>query len=78
MLALALESVLFLLINFVIEIVYDQDLPSDNESSSENILEIRNATKYYKNFLSDPFLAVDGLRRGLSEMKLFVYIVLSV
>merc|ERR1719192_374983 len=32
LLALALESLLFLLLNFVIEIVYDQDLPSDKEA----------------------------------------------
>ena len=64
MLALALESLLFLLLNFVIEIVYDQDLPSDKEASSdaENILEIKEATKYYKQLFSENFLAIDKLR----------------
>ena len=46
----------------MIEIVYDQDLPSDNESSSENILDIKDATVYYKQLLSDNFMAVDELR----------------
>ena len=62
MLALALESFLFLLLNFMIEIVYDQDLPSDDESSSENILDIKDATVYYKQLFSDNFMAVDELR----------------
>ena len=62
LLALGLESFLFLLLNIVVELLYDQDLPSAGETSSGNILEIRNVTKYYHKLFSDKFLAVDKLR----------------
>ena len=47
MLALGLECFLFLLLNIVVELLYDQDLPSAGETSSENILEVKDVTKYY-------------------------------
>lgn len=62
MLALGLECFLFLLLNIVVELLYDQDLPSAGETSSENILEVKDVTKYYQKVFSDNFLAVDHLR----------------
>lgn len=62
LLALGLESFLFLLLNIVIELLYDQDLPSAGQTSSENILEIKDVKKYYRKLFSDNFLAVDNLR----------------
>ena len=62
LLALGLESCLFLLLNIMVELLTDQDLPSAGETSSENILEIRNVKKYYHKLFSDKFLAVDNLR----------------
>ena len=62
LLALGLESFLFLLLNIVVELLYDQNLPSAGETSSGNILEIKNVKKYYKKLFSDNFLAVDNLR----------------
>ena len=62
LLALGLESFLFLLLNIMLELLSDQDLPSAGETSSENILEIKNVKKYYHKLFSDNFLAVDNLR----------------
>ena len=61
LLALGLETVLFLLINFLLEMIIDENPPTDDEGQSENVLGIKNVTKFYKT-LSTKFKAVDNLR----------------
>ena len=61
LLALGLETILFLLINFLLEIIMDENPPTDDEGQSENVLVIKNVTKFYKT-LSTKFKAVDNLR----------------
>ena len=62
LLALGLETLIFLVINFIIEIIMDESPPTVPQQSSGNILNVSNVTKYYKTLFSSKFKAVDSLR----------------
>ena len=61
LLALGLETLFFLLINFIIEILMDESPPTVPSQPSGNILSVSNVTKYYRT-ISSKFKAVDSLR----------------
>ena len=61
LLALGLETLFFLVINFIIEILMDESPPTVPSQPFGNILSVSNVTKYYKT-ISSKFKAVDSLR----------------
>ena len=61
LLALGLETLFFLVINFIIEILMDESPPTVPSQPFGNILSVSNVTKYYRT-ISSKFKAVDSLR----------------